>query len=100
MDDRNVDRDTRDAQFSLRSLFLMTAVFSGLLAAWRTTGSVIPLLLAIQTLLVWMLWLDARVFSRDKFSYLSGCAAIVAMILLSWLLVVTILLVVFGSVDC
>ncbi len=92
MDDKQTDAGPKGPQFSLRALFLLIAAVSALLAAWRTTDSTIVLLLGIQAFFVWIVWLDARVFGREDFNCVTGCAAVVAIVVLPWLFVATLVL--------
>ncbi len=91
-------QEYQTAQFSLRSLFVLTLAVSVVLALWRATGSAVVLLVGSQLLLAGIVYLDFRVAPED-FNCLTGCAAILAIILLPWLFGATVLIILYELVQ-
>ena len=76
----------RPWQFSLRSLMLAMAATSAVLAAWRTLGTVLAVLLALQVACVAVLVTTLRGLREGRMQHLPALGAALAVMLLPYLM--------------
>ena len=76
-------------QFSLRSLMLAMAAISAVLAAWRTLGTVLAVLLVLQAVCVAVLVATVRGLREGRMQHLPALGAALAVMLLPYLMAVS-----------
>ncbi len=102
--EQEVDNDrpassAEPSQFTVRLLLGLALAVSLVLAAWRTTGSIIVLLAGLQCLLGWIYYLDLYVVARDDFNCVTGCGAILAVMLMPLLFGATLILLFLWCIE-